>query len=111
MKTIFSRSAFAASILFLAFAGCAVALSEAGSTVKLMKSDPPSECQELGEVRGRATASGGALDPAATLEQSKNALRNKAAEMGANYVRWEAGDSVGGVVTGTAYRCPTSVSK
>jgi Domain of unknown function (DUF4156) len=70
-----------------------------------MKSDPSTGCQELGDVSGRAKASGGALDPADVLENSKNDLRNKAAEMGANDVRWETGGSKGEVVTGTAYRC------
>jgi hypothetical protein len=36
---------------------------------------------------------------------SKNVMRNRAADLGANYVRWDT-VSPAGVVGGTAYKCP-----
>jgi hypothetical protein len=40
------------------------------------------------------------------LEEAKNLLRNNAATMGANVVRWDAATNDGSNVTGTAFRCP-----
>ena len=33
-------------------------------------------------------------------------LRNNAAKMGANTVRWDAATSDGSAISGTAFRCP-----
>ncbi|MDB4960951.1 MAG: put [Myxococcales bacterium] len=88
-------------------AGCAVPLSEGGRNVQLMKSDPPAGCNEVGSVIGQANG----FDSSAALERAKNDMRNKAATMGANYVRMETANT--GEVMGTAYSCPerTTVSQ
>ena len=86
----------------LSLAGCAAALTPGGQAVRLMKADPPANCQELGTVSGH-----GGFE--ASIEKAKNRMRNEAAEMGANYVRWEvvSSSNPGNVsVTGTAYKCP-----
>lgn len=95
MKSIFSFISF--SFLLV---GCSTALTDSGKRVQLMKSDPPSECTEVGGVDGRS----GSEDTA------KNDMRNKAAELGANYVRYESTGypnfGWGRTVNGTAYKCP-----
>lgn len=96
-------------MLALVASGCATALTPAGQKVRFMKADPPAECKELGQVTGRSV-SGGAADPATSLENSKNDARNKAGDLGANYLRWEASDGAGGVVTGTAFQCPDATA-
>jgi hypothetical protein len=65
--------------------------SSAGS-----ESDPPAECTEVGGVE---TRSGDATE-------SNNEMRNKAADMGANYVRWDTASSSGS--SGTAYKCASA---
>ncbi len=71
-----------------------------------MKNDPPVACKEVGNVKGGFDGFGGGDADAG----AKNAIRNKAAEMGANYVRMETAASHynGGMVilNGTAYKCP-----
>lgn len=76
--------------------GCASALTAAGRNVRLMTSDPPPTCTEVGTVSGRT-----AFD----LDGAKNKMRNEAAEQSANYVRFEAVEGQYHT-TGTAYRCP-----
>jgi len=78
-----------------------VQLTDAGSRVRVMKADPPAECQELGAALGSATGLAGP----ALIEEAKIDARNKAGEMGANYLRWDTVDERGSV-TGTAYKCP-----
>jgi hypothetical protein len=86
-------------VLALTFAmGCAVPLTEGGRRVTLNKEDPPSGCTEIGSLKGDGTG----ID----LENSKNLLRNRAAERGANYVRFEVVLFEESVAAGTAYRCP-----
>jgi hypothetical protein len=99
------------SILLLTagLAGCgagAAQLSAAGKTVKAVKSDPAAECEELGFVKGDQTGygcSGG-------MEAAQADLRNKAAAMGANFVRMDVATMQEGgpvcEVTGTAFKCP-----
>ncbi len=60
--------------------------------VRLMKSDPPDACQELGPVQ-EAIWFG-------DVEGAREKLKQRARGMGANYVRLEL------PTTGTAYRCP-----
>jgi len=67
-------------------------LTDGGKNVRLMKSDPPIGCEELGGVNSYIT------DPN-NIELSKTYLRNKGAKLGANYVRWDT------ISSGTAYRC------
>ena len=59
-----------------------------------MKADPPAGCKELGVVLGKHGDS----------DSQQAEMRNKAAEMGANYVRWDAVQFSGS--SGTAYACP-----
>ena len=74
-------------------------LTSGGRMVKLMKSDPDSGCTEVGSVDAV-----GASD-----EYAKNAIRNSAAEKGANYVRLETieGYTDGSVrrYVGSAFKC------
>lgn len=77
--------------------GCAsssVALKPEEQAVRLMKSDPPMQCAEAGQVLGRSIF----------LAEQKDNMKRQAAAMGANYVRLEG---QGGV--GTAFRCPAEV--
>lgn len=78
--------------------GCAVGLTQAGSHVKLMKSDPPTGCVEIGTVE--------AARP--DTDSEKNEMRNEAANMNANFVRWDTvSDQTGS--TGTAFKCDPSL--
>jgi hypothetical protein len=71
------------------------ALSAEGRNVRTGTSDPPRECQEIGNVQGVGY----------TFDEAKDDARNKTAAKGGNYLRLEAmGRSVG--VVGTAFRCP-----
>jgi hypothetical protein len=96
------------NVSLLAFAmlivGCSVALKPGAEKVKVMKSDPAPECQELGAIRGAATIASG------DIEQPKNDLRNKAMEKGANYVRidvilYHPSGTIASI-DGTAFKCP-----
>ena len=78
---------------------CGGSLTAEGAKVKLMKSDPPPNCNEVGSVEGRG------LGPD-HVEKAKNVMRNHAAERGGNYVRMETLDTDNGYATGTAYHCP-----
>jgi len=75
------------------------------SDVQLVKT-VPSTCKELGDIAGEAPNG-----PDAEIKAKKN-LREKAAQMGANYVRWDAPqiseDPARTTITGTAYLCPAA---
>jgi len=90
-------------LLTLISSGCAVALTDAGSRVQVMKSDPPAVCREKGSVSGHA----GVATPSAST-WARNDLRNQAANAGANYVRLESISGRG--EQGTAYLCPTDAA-
>jgi hypothetical protein len=68
--------------------------------------DPPSACKELGDLVGEASNG-----PSAE-SRAKTNLREKAAQMGANYVRWEtlqiSEDPPRTTIQGTAYLCPSA---
>ncbi len=82
----------------LGLSACAtVQLSEAGVKVKLMKSDPPSGCEEVSAVSAYSVGPN-------YQESLKNKLRNQAAEKGANYVRLDMLESNGNA-SGTAFKC------
>jgi hypothetical protein len=68
-----------------------------------MKSDPPLGCAELRTITGDASGAGAAIG-----ERSRIATRNMAGDLGANYVRMDTVDRYG-IITGTAYKCPTAV--
>ena len=98
MRTVTFLLLFAVLVTFTA---CAIALTDAGKAVRVMKSDPPSNCREIGGVTGSA---GGLQGDPKVIQNAKNDMRNNAAKMGANYVRFETASI--NSVTGTAYRCP-----
>jgi hypothetical protein len=92
--------------LIISFAACTpIALSPAGQTVRLMKSDPPADCQEIGPVEGHGNAVG-----RSTFDNSKIDMRNEAGTQGANYVRLETVDAQFGSTKGTAFKCPEPAS-
>jgi hypothetical protein len=74
--------------------------------VQLVKTVPSSTCKELRDLVGEAPNG-----PDADSKAKKN-LREKAAQMGANYVRWDAlqisEDPPRTTITGTAYLCPAA---
>jgi hypothetical protein len=76
--------------------------------VLLVKTEPPSTCQQLGPLVGEAPNGPGAESKA------KTNLREKAAQMGANYVLWEtfeiSEDPPRTTIHGTAYLCPAPAS-
>ena len=99
-------------IVVAGLCGCATALSASGKDVQLMKGDAPAGCTELGDVSGHGSGMG---DDA--LVSAKNDVRNNAAAMGANYVRWETamedhdGDRPTGTrIHGTAYKCAATAA-
>jgi hypothetical protein len=86
-------------VIIISLFGCGASLSEAGRGVKVMKADPPQGCVEVGSVDGSAKGPD-------HVERAKNAMRNEAAERGANYVRLETLNTEDGEAAGTAYKCP-----
>lgn len=74
-------------------------LSAAGKRVRVMKSDPPFECRELGAVSATVAGSRSARNQ----EETMAIARNKAARMGADYFRVDG--SQPNIVMGTAFRC------
>jgi hypothetical protein len=74
--------------------------------VQLIKTEPPSTCQEIGPLVGEAPNG-----PSAESKAKTN-LREKAAQMGANSVRWEtfeiSEDPPRTTIHGTAYLCPAA---
>jgi hypothetical protein len=97
---------FVALSVVVLFASCASSeLSSQGKKVKVMKNDPPSSCEELGEVTGSSFW--------AKTENIKNDMREKASKMGANYVRLETVkmDKEANLMSGTAYKCPPEALK
>jgi hypothetical protein len=80
------------------------ALNEQGRSVKVMNSDPPKGCQEIGLIAPGINECGSTYYVVwatfATPEGLRNCLRNMTAEKGGNYFRLEAPRS------GTAFKCP-----
>ncbi len=111
-------------IAALAFAGSSVTLmncktatlSNEGAAIENATAPPPATCRSLGPVTGRGGGSfgGGWVSNENLIEYAMNDMRNKAAEMGANYVHYAGNPTLGSsegttstaTVTGTAYRCP-----
>lgn len=97
--------AFVSSTLLLLCVACAssVELSEGAKKVKLGTAEPAANCEELGTVEG----SGREVWPGdGTIASAENDLRNKAADMGANYVRVVDTLPENYSMSGAAYRCP-----
>lgn len=96
--------------LTLGLISCAVKPTElpGSEKVKLMKADPPSNCEEVKSIQGNHT-----WFTSADQEIAKINLKNAAVKLGANYVRMETvekqkndvNDSV--TIHGTAFKCPS----
>ncbi len=97
-----------ATLLVVLLAGClpTVTATPDGQRVKLMKADPPADCEEIRDVQGSDTAF---VESGVNRQSAKAKLRNAAASLGANYVRMESEEKDGTTLRlyGTAYRCPT----
>ena len=87
-------------LLVLSFSACSTALTEQGQAVRIMKQDPPAECELIKAVKGKKTS----------VESSSNSVRNKCGEAGGNYLRLDSiwTDANGNHVRyfGTCYKCP-----
>jgi hypothetical protein len=93
--------------LLLSVPACVEDLTAAGQQVHMGKADPEG-CRELGRVHG--SGGGGRYTSSdAKMESAENDIRNKAAEMGANYVAMDAlgGDGQGMTLSGRAFQCDT----
>jgi Domain of unknown function (DUF4156)/Short C-terminal domain len=87
----------------LTLAACAPPLTPAGQQVRVMTTRPFG-CTELGILHGP----GDSVDHAAPEDAatgSHSAMRNEAAEMGANYVWLVDPDVLGATVSARAFRC------
>jgi hypothetical protein len=75
--------------------------------IKLMKSDPSTDCQMLGDVQAEGD----------DMNEAKNELRIKTDELGGDFVRLDALDISGGdaIAAGAAFKCqqpkPTALSE
>jgi len=100
-------------LLVASLAGCApserVPEPKDAKDVQLVRTAPPGACKELGDLMGEAP------NGPDGESKAKKDLREKAAQMGGNYVRWDAlqisEDPPRTTVSGTAYLCsaPSSV--
>src|SRR4051794_21030986 len=82
----------------LAVMGCTPVLTEAGSKVLVLKTEPPPACRAIGPVEWAGYRSG---------RLNRVARFNRAAELGATHIRYlprEPGDDSDIVVM--AYQCP-----
>ena len=89
-------------LIFLMIAGALVvsgcsSTSEKNVNIQLMKNDPPTGCQMLGDVQAEGD----------DMNEAKNELRIKADELGGNYVRLDALNQSGGdvIAAGAAFKC------
>jgi hypothetical protein len=85
------------TILQVFGAGCEplpTALTPYGERVVLSKADAPRKCREVGTVSAEDEQ----------LRIAQNKMRNAAAELGGNYVRWDH-VKPGYIVSGTAFEC------
>lgn len=74
-------------------------ITEKGKKVRIMKSDPPIECEEIRSI----SASGGLYG----INEAKVILRNNAAKINGNYVRLETVSGQNAVILGgTVFKCP-----
>lgn len=82
----------------LMLAGCgSLELTSGGERVKLMKQDPPIDCQQLTDLYVEED----------DLAEAKTSLRNEAALKGSNYVRLDSLEYFRGdaVASGSAFKC------
>lgn len=108
--------AIIASIASTAWACSTAELSTRGATVAATRNPAPSECKALGYVvgRGGGTFGGGLITNEELIEYAMNDIRNKAAELGGNYLQHDPptlgqgdGTTTTATITGTAYACPS----
>jgi hypothetical protein len=80
----------------LLFSGCG-STSGRNVNVELMKNDPPTGCEMLGDVQAEGD----------DMNEAKNELRNKADDLGGDYVRLDALNLSGGdaIAAGAAFKC------
>jgi len=105
-----------AAISVLTSACATSALSPKGAKVVVTRNAPGGDCTSLKYIvgRGGGTFGGGWIANDDLVDYAMNDLRNKAADVGANYVQHDPpqmghGDGTTTTVTisGTAYRCPS----
>jgi len=80
----------------LVFSGCSYN-PEKMAHIKLMKNDPPMDCQMVGDVQAEGD----------DMNEAKHNLRVETDEQGGNYVRLDALDISGGdaIAAGAAFKC------
>jgi hypothetical protein len=106
-----------ALITFMAVAASAcstAALSPEGARVTATRNPAPAGCKPLGYIvgQGGGTFGGGMVSNESLIEYAMNDLRNKAAELGGNYLQHDPptlgqgdGTTTTATITGTAYAC------
>ncbi|WP_169927687.1 DUF4156 domain-containing protein [Labilithrix luteola] len=105
-------------------AGCSTsALSPKGAQVAATRNPPTRDCAALKYIvgQGGGTFGGAYISNDDLVEYAMNDLRNKAADLGANYVQHDppqlgsgSGTTTTVTISGTAYRCsgaPTNAAK
>jgi len=97
-------------VAFLALPACTTPITTAGKSIKDVNVIDAQElknnnCVNLGDLE--ATSGWGNAMAAVGIRSAKNAIRNKAAKLGATHVVWtnQSGGFVP-IVHGRAYRCP-----
>jgi hypothetical protein len=96
-----------------ALCGCGAELTAAGAQVQVGKGAPErTQCRELGIVYGSG-GGGGYTSAQDKLQWAQNELRNKTAELGGNFVIFDAsaGDVSGISMSGRALKCNESESE
>jgi hypothetical protein len=101
-----SRDVLAAMFFALSLTACLSELTAQGAAVNVGKGEPGSVCKELGIVYG--SGGGGSYTSSEDkVRSAQNELRNKAAELGGNYVEVDAatGDVRSTTLSGRVFRC------
>jgi hypothetical protein len=114
-----ARNRFFSFILVLsagALPGClTTSLSDGGAKVAVSRNPAPAGCAPAGYVTGEGggTFGGEYISNDDLIEYAMNDLRNKAADLGANFIQQDPpqlgsgrGTTTTVTITGTAYRCP-----
>ena len=85
-------------------ASSCVSLTDGGKNVRIGKTVPDKNCQEINTVYGEASMG----SPAQKLESAQNELRNKTANLGGNFVVMDiaSGGYYGASIAGRAFKCP-----
>ena len=113
------KYAFALSCV-MGVTGCKTSdLSPAAANVAAGRSAAATGCKPVKYLTGKGggTFGGGFISNEDLIEYAMNDLRNKAAELGANYVQHDPpqlgsgdGTTTSVTITGTAYQCPKPAS-